>query len=138
MAIDNNKEMNRILQNPDNIILSQDLDDILLDDSEEISEIEEINNMSEEIQPYSDNTICFVTTPKKEYTAKVIKMIKIPCSTFGFCFRFVLFVPTLLLEDLFVEHFLTLNINDHAFPLLLDHKLTLEGEMLTITTRRRN
>ena len=130
------KEFTRILENPDNVILSTGLEDILgenLESTDDLSPAQgDFSNLHQE-----DNLVCFIDTHDREYTAKIMKMIRLPDDVFGHLFKFVLFVPTLSLEELFEERYLTLHINDYAFSLAGNQKLSVKGDMLTITTRRK-
>ena len=132
--------MDRILQNPENVILSEGLDVMLeSDEHEKMTEYEVSSSdfKASEVDIFeSDTMICYISSEEKEYTAKVIRMTRL----FGksnFEFKFVLFVPTLVLEDLFDECYLTLHVNDYLFTLVENKKITLEGDLLTITTRRK-
>lgn len=141
MVTNESPEMDRILQNPENVILSEGLDVMLESDEHEKSYVS-TESSSERLTLSGtdifeeDNVICYISSAEKEYTSKVIRMTRL----FGkssFEFKFVLFVPTLVLEDLFDECYLTLHINDYLFTLVENKKITLEGDLLTITTRRK-
>ena len=136
MVTDSGKEINRILQNPDNVILSEGLEVMLESDSEDSSYSDDNFDVAMTDAFDTSSSICYIVSGEKEYTAKVMKMTRLFGSS-SFEFKFVLFVPTLVLEDLFDECYLTLHIDNFLFTLVENKKITLEGDLLTITTRRK-
>ncbi len=122
-------ELDRVLENPDNLIVSSGLEEII-DFSEGFDEI----NSSEDTQEISKHIL---KLGEKEYSIGIKKMEKFYSAHWNdYLYKFVLFVPTLTLEELVDESYLTLHINDFMF-LCNQEKIKWKGDFLTITTRRK-
>ena len=111
-------EYNRILKNPDNIIVSEELIDLLDIDVEEESS--------------SDTLKTTLSAGDNLYVCSVFKATK---STSGV--KFVLLVPTLSLNDfLLFDGPLVLMHEGNKFVQQVDTESELSEGILTITTRR--
>lgn len=113
-----NDEMQRILENPDNIIVSDSLYDMLDMSS---------NN---EIEKEAQNTT--IVVGKSVYVCSVIKAVKASGAI-----KFVLLVPTLSLNSFLVfEGPITLAISENRYVQCLDTESEFSESILTISTRR--
>ncbi len=124
------QELERVLENPDNLIVSSGLESII-DFSDQLGEViatTPINNNSYKT--------CTLHVGQKEYAVKIKKMTR-QFSEDSDMFKFILFVPTLDLEDLIQESYLSLSIDDFTFVQAVQKNITWKGDFLTITTRRK-
>jgi hypothetical protein len=124
-----NEELERILENPDNIIVSSELESIL-------DFTDHLSDTPSEANPLENYKTCILKIWHKEYIVKIKKMTR-HCLGEADIFKFVLFVPTFDLEDLIQDSYLTLCIDEFVFVQDRQKSITWKGDSLSITTRRK-
>ncbi len=113
MSID--KELNRVLSNPENVIISDALEELLEND------VENIDSEDIKIKIGSNQLICKV------------RKVKIQPGT---C-RFTLSIPSFSLSDLLKnDQPLVLEIDELVYHQLIETPVVWKDNLLTITTRR--
>jgi hypothetical protein len=125
----NDQELERVLENPDGLIVSSGLEDII--DMHNL-----LGSEPDETASVNDDKTCMLHIGQKDYAVKIKKMTR-QFSEDSDMFKFVLFVPTLDLEDLIQESYLTLSIDDFTFVQAMKKNITWKGDFLTMTTRRK-
>ena len=124
MDIDH-KEISRVLSNPSNVILSDELLDLLEDDVEKEA-------LSDTISDKDDVVLFF---GEEVFTCKIKKISKRGEAS-NFVFMFTLFVPNMPIDVLLAECMCVLKVGEYKFCQLDHSSIKWENNHLTIKARR--
>ena len=124
MATDH-KEISRVLSNPSNVILSDELHDLLE------------NDLSKEVlnKPRSDKDDAVLFFDEEVFACKIEKINRRD-STTGAVFVFVLFIPNMPIDVIINKSMCVLEVSEYKFRQLDHSNIKWENNHLTIRARR--
>jgi hypothetical protein len=125
LPIDQN-ELGRILTNPENVIMSDDLYELLDSDS----------GAHEESSGRNVENNVMVIFEKEAFSCEIKKVSRLVTQTSSSIFKFVLFVPTLPIDVIFNENLCVLEVDKYRFRQSGCSDIEWADNHLTVNTRR--
>ncbi len=122
------KELSRVLSNPGNVILSDELYELLEEDVNDLSE-----TAPGKLSSTKDDAVLFFD--EETFSCKIKKIVRRDAAS-GSMFMFVLFAPSIPIDVILDKHMCVLEVSEYKFCQLDHSSIKWKDNHLTIKARR--